>query len=278
MTEQRPTQHEADLISIIAHDLRSPVIAARGFLELIEQSGPLTEQQVHFSGRATMALDRMERLIESLLELTRIDSGMMLNMAPMNMRELVDEVVDLQVNVAAQRGIVINITSKPTLRTVIADRSLIEHVVGNLVSNAIKYNKNDGRVDITISDQSRVLRVDVRDTGIGIPETSLPYIFDRFYRAHKTSEIQITGTGLGLAICKSIIEMHNGKIWAESKSGEGSRFSFTLPFRAEREQGLIHRQMSLLHPEVAGELDDPIDDDTQESEDIFDSDSRDDAP
>lgn len=263
------TDYETELISIVAHDLKAPITAVRGFIQLTQATGPLTDEQIHFLERAMGGLDRMESIIANLLDLTRLESaGFALDLKRVNVVELVDDVIQMLDELANQKHI--NIHYKPD-RTVIvpADADLLRHVIMNLLSNAIKYNQENGDVWVRVVDQHNVVRVDVRDTGIGIPENEQALVFEKFFRSRTISkEARRQGTGLGLSICKTIIELHKGSIWLESEVMKGSKFSFTLPQEAMVEKNL----------ETASEVLDAIDDSSQESQDMLDSESNFDAP
>lgn len=273
MTNPKTSSYESELISIIAHDLKSPVGATRGFIELVQQSGELNERQEYFIKRAMMSLSRMENLIASLLDYARLENGVALELGPVDLREVIDDVMIYLSEVARQNGVTVHIGILDGKSSIVADDQLLVHVMNNLISNAIKYNDDGGEVWVSVSNQRRSIRVDVRDNGMGIPEEAIPFIFDQFYRAH--SETDKKGSGLGLAICKSIVELHGGHIWVESQVGVGSTFSFTLPVEPVSPQAR-KRQTSLF--ESAGEQDDPIDDNLQESHDSSETDSHHDAP
>ncbi len=270
MTEQG-NKYETELISIVAHDLKAPISATRGFIELIEQVGSLNDKQTYFLNRAFSSLTRMEEIIEGLLDYVQIETGLTLQIELLNISDLIDHEIEFMGELAAQNEITIHFDRDSKCPKVAIDARLIRHVISNLLSNAIKYNRKGGDIWISAVAQANVLRVSVRDNGLGIPEKRLPYVFDRFVRAHEDTDIN--GTGLGLAICRSIIKLHKGHIWVESEQHKGSIFSFTLPLvQSKTNPGY------LMPMETAGELDDPIDDDTQESSDDLISDSRDIEP
>ncbi len=168
---------------------------------------------------------------------------------------------------------------------VFGDKRLLGQVISNLLTNAIKYNRDQGRVLVKLQVQPDLVRVDVQDTGFGIPEEDQPHIFERFYRASNPATRQTSGSGLGLTIVKSIIERHSGYLWFESVENEGSRFSFTLPRTrqlsegadrvvnegAENGEGRDLRQP--LPPEMSIEDHDDVDDNTQEATPLSDTDS-----
>ncbi|GAB4509206.1 MAG: hypothetical protein OHK0046_03810 [Anaerolineae bacterium] len=265
---------EAELIGIVAHDLKAPISALRGFIELIQQVGPLNDQQTHFANRAMLSLQRMESMIIGLLDFARLEGGLTPQLERTHILPIVEREIDILSELAVQRHLKLHLSADANIPPAMIDPDLVGHVISNLISNAIKYNREGGEIWVSVENQRQVIRVNVRDSGLGIPAKKLPFIFDRFVRAHEDRET--TGSGLGLAICRSIIDMHGGNIWAESKEGEGSIFSFTLPFRPRR--GHTMQPKALSPGEAAGETDDPIDDDTQESPDESINDSQDEEP
>jgi len=278
----RKEHYETDLISVVAHDLKSPLGAVRGFLDLVENLGDLNDEQTRYMGRAMMALDRMEGLIGTMLKFAEVGSVQELNITDIDLRELVDETMLLLSDVASTRQIILEVTSTPGQSTVPADADLMRQVIQNLLANAIKYNKDGGKVNVKITRQGPVMRVDVTDTGIGIAKDHLPKIFDQFYRGeHSKEHADKRGSGLGLAIVQAIIKMHDGDIWVDSTLGEGSTFSFTLPMHRNENPGKNepYRRFGLFPSERASEESDAVDDASQESHDhSSDSESREDAP
>lgn len=223
-----------DLISIVAHDLKTPISAVKGFIELVQQAGPLNEQQTHFSERALSSLQRMENLVVDLLEYTRLNAESQFDLMEFDLRTVILESLEMLEEVATRR----QITIKPEISTdpivVLADMRLLTQVINNLISNAIKYNRDGGLVTVKINRNPDGVRVDVEDTGVGIPQDDLQRVFDRFYRVKGNSGGgRIEGSGLGLAIASTIIEKHKGRIWVESAEGKGSTFSFVLPWAGQ---------------------------------------------
>jgi len=229
MNADKPLQEEridTDLISIVVHDLKSPVSAARGFIDLVEQTGELNENQQHFMSRAHVALNRMEQMIASILDFVHLETGVELELEAVNLEEVIKDALDLLTDVAKQRNITLHVSTKKIICE--GDKRLLGHVINNLLTNAIKYNKDDGEIWLNVKKEDDAVVVSVRDTGVGIPTDRQARIFERFYRAHK-EKLDVEGTGLGLTITQSIIERHGGRIWFESVSDEGTTFTFSLP-------------------------------------------------
>ncbi len=269
------TQQEdfyTDLISIVAHDLKTPISAVKGFIELVQQAGPLNDQQQHFSDRALLSLQRMERLVADLLEYTRLNSATRFDLVACDVGVLIREAVELLEANAARRDIAIQVTIDATNAVVMADARLMSQVIHNLIGNAVKYNQDGGLVSVRVSDAPGELRVDVKDTGVGIQPDDVGRVFERFYRAKGNAGTKVEGSGLGLAIAQTVVRKHGGRIWVESVQGEGSTFSFTLPRPASAQ-----RDRDELAYEVGSEAPDAVDDNMQEAREMPDTDSHSDV-
>ena len=168
-------------------------------------------------------------LVQNLLELARIDSGVDLKFEPCNMRDLLTGVADEFQAQAASKGQNLKLLPFEGQTHIMADTPRLRQVLRNLIGNAIKYTPGAGEVTMTGVVEKDVVRIEIRDTGIGIAPADLPFIFDKFYRVQTSQTKDIEGNGLGLAIVKSIVEQHGGKVKVESAIGKGSSFSFTLP-------------------------------------------------
>lgn len=271
MTDLRE-DYDSQLISIVAHDLKTPVSAVRGFLELIPQLGTLNEGQTKYVDRAHMALDRMERLIESLLDFSHLQSGTRrLQRTDVDLVEIIESASDFLTEIAHKRNITFHLQMGKAHIHVPADIDLLGHVVTNLLTNAVKYNREGGDVWVSVTKSQTEARVDIRDSGIGIAPKDQLHVFDRFFRVNRKDK-SVEGTGLGLAICKTIIELHGGRIWVSSEVGVGSTFSFVLPLKVGDLHTPTPYHWSHNH-EGAGEISDDVDDNLQERAEKFDGDS-----
>ncbi len=269
---QTTSEHDLDFVKLMVHDLKNPLSAVKSYVDLIQQIGGLNNQQEHFSNKAMDAIERMERMIGDLLDIARIESDVQLESNDCDFAEMAQEVLDTYEYAITKKNITIHLELDPQLSIFLGDKTLLTHVISNLVGNAIKYNRDDGTVWLSISQEPAYLRVDVRDTGEGIPQEDLKKIFDHFFRSrHNHSSVQ--GNGLGLAIAKMVVEKHDGHLWVESKVAEGSHFSFTLP-RSKASTDADTEESSNTptspknfepHPETAIEPMDAVEDDLQES-------------
>lgn len=271
MTSQQEDYYN-DLISIVAHDLKTPLSAAKSFIDLLQQAGPLNDQQTHFSERALLSLERMERLVADLLEYARIHSDSAFELTVCDLRTLIHEALEILEETALQRQITIYLDLDNGSALVRGDARMLSQVINNLLSNAIKYNHDGGEIWVRVAETEEGVRVDVRDTGIGIALEDQPKVFERFFRSKPKSghSSRVEGSGLGLAIVHTIIEKHGGRIWVESVKSEGSTFSFLLPlYRYPRDSAPFYG--------VGDESSDVVNDDMQEPREKPDTDSKSDG-
>lgn len=262
---------DAEFINIFVHDLKTPLSAVKSYVDLIEQFGELNERQAHYAQRAMVGIARIETIVHNLLDYARISSNIPLERIPFSFHTIVEEALDLYDAAIMEKNIRLQVDVDPRLDDVIGDESLLKHVLQNLLGNAIKYNKTDGKVWLTVSDERAYVRVDIQDTGLGIAAEDIEKIFEKFYRGK--TEQRIDGNGLGLAIARIIVQKHGGHIWVTSKQNEGSTFSFTIPrdtnhgWDEQTSDSAIRRALrgfDVPHFESAAESMDDVDDDIQE--------------
>jgi signal transduction histidine kinase len=225
---------DPDLVTAVAHDLKTPLSAIRGFLELMEHAGDFNEQQKYLSARILGALEHMQELIVDFEDVAQLDRGTSLKIIECDFTSLCEEAINIVRVLAQKQSITIDFLARNEAIIVSCDAQLIRRVIINLLANAIKYNNVGGSVHLSLHRHQEFLQIDVRDTGYGISEVEQAFVFDRFYRARDTRDKKISGSGLGLAIAKMIVEQHGGRIWLRSVPGEGSTFSFTLPLNQDK--------------------------------------------
>ena len=220
-------------VGIVSHELRTPLTPIKTLVEnlLDGVGGSLSEQQHHYLSRIQANADRLTRMLNELLDLSKIEAGKIeLRPTVLSIQELLADVLEVLQPLAQQKSITMEVTSIDGIPKVHADRDKLYEVLANLVDNAIKFTPSGGRILIgTKVLDDRYITVEVSDTGCGIPEEDLPKIFDKFYRVQSVSANH-AGAGLGLAIAKGLIELHGGTIGVESTSGKGSHFYFTVPY------------------------------------------------
>ena len=222
---------KTEFLSRMSHELRTPLNAVLGFAQLMEidRAEPPTEGQRRRLKLIRDAGDHLLRMIGDLLDLTRIEEGgMALALEPVPVRALLADAIGLLQPAADAAQVAVSVLPGPE-RHVVADRTRLQQVLMNLLSNAIKYNRPGGLVEVTVAAEPEgQVRIDVRDTGLGIEQESLPRLFEPFYRgAHARGSIE--GTGIGLSLTRSLVLLMKGRIEVSSEPGLGSAFTVTLP-------------------------------------------------
>lgn len=218
-----------NILSMFAHDMKNPIITSEGFISRIlsGKAGELTNKQQDYLEVVDENLSRVENLIINFLEFSKFETKEYKpKVEPFDIITAINNVIMMTKLEADKKSIQI-IFEYPKAAPVIthADPLMMDRVITNLLTNALKYTDPGGTIKVELSERDKDILVQVTDRGIGIPEKHLPHIFDAFFRVSRDS----TGSGLGLAITKTIIEAHGGRVWVESTLGQGSRFSFTLP-------------------------------------------------
>ena len=219
-------------VSIVSHELRTPMTSIKGYIEnmLDGLTGNLSERQAYYLGRVKYNVERLTRMINDLLDLSRIEAGRLeLVLVPLAVSELVLEIVESLQVISQAKAISLQHVPHGEPMMIHADRDKLHQILTNLIQNAVKFTQQGGQIRIeTKPYEGGFVQFCVADTGCGIPLIEQPQIFERFYRG-ETIQVEQRGAGLGLAITKSLVEMHGGKIWVESKPAQGSRFYFTIP-------------------------------------------------
>jgi signal transduction histidine kinase len=228
--ELETEQLKADFVATVSHELRTPLTPLKGFLITLSRGigdGTEEERQAYYRIMLNQA-NRLERLITDLLEASRIESGRpVVEAQSMDVTATIDEVVrnfqdeypDRNMRVVAEANLLVD-----------ADPLRVDQVVTNLVSNAIKYSPRETPIEIRAAREDGHVTVSVRDQGWGITSSDQERVFDRFYRVDNALTRRTGGTGLGLYLAKQLVHAMRGRLWVASAPGEGSTFSFTLPF------------------------------------------------
>ena len=221
-----------EFIADVSHELKTPIFAAQGFVHTL-LDGAAKDKNVRnkFLKKAAKSLDGLDRLVQDLLTISQVESGVVkMEMENFNINVLIQEVFDQFEDKAEKRDITLSFADECPLDIyVYADRHKIFQVILNLVSNSIKYKKEDVTIiTANLVEHPEEIEIFIRDNGVGIPEEHLGRVFERFYRIDKSRSREKGGTGLGLSIVKHIIEAHDGQVKVESTAGEGAEFSFGL--------------------------------------------------
>lgn len=220
---------KTDFVHTVSHDLRSPLTAILGYVELIERAGPVTDLQRDFVRRIQISVRNITSLVDDLLDLGRIESGFDVRKESVRLDQIVRYSVEGLKKQIAEKSLHLQINIPEDFPAILANPVQMRQMIDHLLDNAIKYTPSGGAIGVTGRVEQNQVILQFMDTGIGIPSIDMPYIFDKFYRAGNASN-EVTGTGLGLAIVKSIVEGHGGRIWVESVQGKGTAFTTVLPF------------------------------------------------
>jgi two-component system phosphate regulon sensor histidine kinase PhoR len=219
-----------DFVANVSHELRTPLTAIRGFAETLRSSEVPVEQRRQYLDVILRHADRLTALIEDLLELSRIEGGTRdLALEPVDIGALARSLLqDLKPRLEAGRMTAV-VQAGPAPAAALTDRRALEQVLLNLLDNAIKYSEPGGRIEITLTGSPDGVRIDVSDTGMGIPEADRARIFERFYRVEKARSRDLGGTGLGLSIVKHLVQALDGEVFVASREGKGTTFTLRLP-------------------------------------------------
>ncbi len=229
---------KSEFLANMSHELRTPLNASIGFSELLGQgmAGELSEKQKHFVNNILTSNQFLLTLINDILDLSKIEAGK-LELTPerMSVPETIKDTLSLIKEKAMKHNVLLKTEFDPELEFIEADRQRFKQILFNLISNAVKFSKEEGGVvTITAKKEGDMAKVSVSDTGI--KEEKIGRLFHKFEQLEKGISEKYGGTGLGLAITKHLVDLHGGKIWAESRFGEGSTFTFTLPIEAKNEE------------------------------------------
>ncbi|MBN1977936.1 MAG: response regulator [Anaerolineae bacterium] len=223
---------KSEFVSTVSHELRTPMTAIKGYTDLLHAgaAGPINDEQKRFLTTIKSNTDRLTALINDLLDISRMETGR-IRFEPRSLQvgEVVADVVNVLAGSAEDKHLRLNYEVAAGLPDVMGDRDRLNQVLTNLIGNAIRYTPDGGEIDVKVYLVERAVRVDVRDTGIGIAPEDMAHLFERFYRADHPLVQETRGTGLGLSIVKMFVEMHGGRIWVESEPDQGSTFTFILP-------------------------------------------------
>jgi signal transduction histidine kinase len=225
---------KSEFISIVSHELRTPITSVKAFAELILMKPSLSpHKQTKFLEIIRGESERLARLINDILDLTKIETGkLQWHMRQISLEEVVRHSVASIEPLAHEKGVSITVTVERNLPLLYGDSDRLIQVAVNILSNSVKFTPEGGSIHVDVHREQgplEVLAVSISDTGIGIPEKSLHAIFDKFQRAGDDLTIAVEGTGLGLAIARQIVQHHGGEICAMSRRGEGATFIFMLP-------------------------------------------------
>lgn len=220
-----------EFIRVLGHELKAPLAAVEGYLELMKEKtlGDNLDDYGKILGRSSLRLNQMRKLIIDLLDMTKIESGKKdRNLSDLNLREVVENAIELAGPSADARSIKIELDAPDNI-ILKADTGELDMIFNNLISNAVKYNREAGKVFVKLAEHDDKLVIDVADTGIGMSEEEQKKLFKEFSRIRNAKTADILGSGLGLSILKRLVELYEGEISVKSVPDEGTTFTVTIP-------------------------------------------------
>ncbi len=222
-------QLKNELVSTVSHELKTPLAAIKAYTATLRHNPSLYEtRRNEFLEVVEQQADRLARLVDDMLVVTRVETGQMLRR---RLRVPLQSILDAAIDEIAVDPVKYSIECRGPGVEVSGDPDRLRDVFRNVIENAVKYSPEGGRIVITACESGGYTRIEVRDSGVGIPEEDLPYIYDRFYRAQSDTAPQAGGSGLGLYIVNALVRAHGGTIDVRSEPGEGTAFTVKLPLR-----------------------------------------------
>jgi len=234
---QRAQEMKTEFVSLTAHQLRTPLSAIKWSTQMLldGDEGPLAKNQAELLSKSLLATNRMIRIINDLLNVTRIEEGRYLyHPTFQQIVDIVKSMVESYRETAEQKKISLDLKlPQKKIPRILVDVEKIQLAVQNLLENALHYTPKGGRVTVEVSHDAKEVQISFIDTGIGIPQEQQHRVFEKFFRAANARKVDTEGSGLGLYLAHNIVETHGGKSWFESQEGKGSTFTFSLPFKGE---------------------------------------------
>ncbi|MBN1147722.1 MAG: GAF domain-containing protein [Anaerolineales bacterium] len=224
---------KSDFVNTVSHDLRSPLTAILGYVELIDRVGPVNAQQIEFIRRVQISVHNITALINDLLDLGRIEAGFDARKEIVPFSTIIHYAIDGLRSRIDEKSLDLVLEIPENLADVLGNPVRLRQMVSNLLSNAVKYTPKHGKISMRAHSEGEQVIIQITDSGPGIPPADQPFIFDKFYRASNVPA-DTPGTGLGLAIVKSIVENHLGRIWIDSALGQGTTFTIVLPIAGSK--------------------------------------------
>ncbi len=232
---------KSEFLSTMSHELRTPLNSIIGFSDLLKQKmiGELNEKQEHYIDNILNSSKHLLSLINDILDLSKIESGKIeMNFEKISLPSTINDTLEMVKTTAIKHNINLIKEFDPELEFLEADKQKVKQILFNLLSNAVKFSKpNGGTITITTKKYDQMVQISVSDTGIGIKKEDVGKLFKKFQQIESATYKKYGGTGLGLAISKELVELHGGRIWAESKYGEGTTFIFKLPLNESKKVG-----------------------------------------
>ena len=229
---EKVSKLQADFSAMIVHDLRSPLVSIMSAAGMMGEGtfGAINDEQKKWLARMGENSQKLADLISDFLDLSKLEAGHIgIEREKVDLKRLIYEALENFSIPSGDKGVSLTAKVDPSLPLIDADPRRVDQVLNNLLSNAVKFTEGGGKIEIRAGRENGAVKVEVEDTGMGVPKNEIGHLFRKYRQASSTKSSKHQGTGLGLVICKMIVEAHGGRIWVESEEGKGSTFSFTIP-------------------------------------------------
>jgi two-component system NtrC family sensor kinase len=226
--DKKLDQMKSELVTTVSHDLRTPLTTILGYAELVDRVGEVNDQQREFIQKIKSSVKNITLLVNNLLDLGKVEADFDTNLEQISFQSIITASIEVISKLIRDKQLQVKTMLDVPTTQLKGNPIQLRQMMDNLIGNAVRYTPANGKVEISCHQEENQIIIKVSDTGVGIPTTELPNIFDRFYRASNVANIP-GGTGLGLSIVKTIVENHHGRIWVDSLVGKGSAFTIVLP-------------------------------------------------
>ncbi|HUS57155.1 MAG TPA: hybrid sensor histidine kinase/response regulator [Planctomycetota bacterium] len=229
-------QIKENFVTLVSHEMRAPLVVVDQYIEVLLEglAGDINSRQREILLKMRTKTEWLLALVKEWLSMSRLQGNTLLDrMEPIDIELLLNEAVELLASSAQEQQVAVSVVVPGAIERLEGDREALLHAFLNLLDNAVKYNNPQGKADVVVKTDNGQMVVEVCDNGRGIPEGSLPFVFDEFYRVRTPEHPKTTGTGLGLSFVKKIVEAHGGHVQVSSTLGQGSTFTVCLPLKAE---------------------------------------------
>ena len=222
-------QQKTDAIESVSNDLKGPLALMQGYSTMLPMVGKLNNRQTEFAEKIAAGVEQMSNLIEDVLDLHRIESALGSNIQELDLGDIVQNQIEEIKPIAVSRGIQLVCSVGTGIEMILGDKSMFRRAIRHLLDNSLRYTSSGGMVQVNVQMRESELEISVADSGVGISRADQDRLFEKFYRVHGQQDTDSVGSGLGLSFVKSIVELHDGRVWLESQLGQGSTFYFALP-------------------------------------------------
>jgi signal transduction histidine kinase len=239
---RRMRENQKEFTSTVSHDMRTPLTYMKGYMDMLPMIGSLTDKQRDYASRIASGIEQLADLVDKILDASRLDpdGNYQLNREPCDLGTLVDDVANMHLAPAERKGLVLEVAAGHHLPVLSLDVEMVRRAMNCLVDNAVKYTPEGGRVTLAAHVEGDEMKIEVKDTGLGISPEHQKRLFERFQRVRRPEHTRVRGSGLGLYIVRRVAETHGGRVWVKSELGVGSTFGMVIPISGPNLVGSPH--------------------------------------